>query len=255
MAQNSKIEWTECTWNPVTGCDKISPGCKHCYAEVMARRLKAMGKPQYANGFHVTIHWEILEHPKKWKKPRLIFVNSMSDLFHESVPFDFIKATFEIMNQCPQHTFQVLTKRPNRAAHYAPSLYWSENIWFGTSIENQKTTHRIQYLRRIPAHVRFLSIEPLLGRINRLSLRGIDWVIVGGESGPKSRPMNASWVRTIRDRCIRYEVPFFFKQWGGRNKKKAGRELDGRYWDEMPKFLIHNSRVSGNGGGIHRSRN
>ncbi len=234
MAQVSKIEWTECTWNPVTGCDKVSAGCKYCYAEVMARRLKAMGNPRYLNGFNITIHWEVLNQPKRWRKPRIIFVNSMSDLFHEDVPRDFIQAAFAVMNDCPQHTFQVLTKRPQRAAELAPDLPWSNNIWLGTSVENQQTIHRIHQLRRIPAHIRFLSLEPLLGRINRVPLQGIHWVIVGGESGPQSRPMDPEWVRVIRDRCLRYSVPFFFKQWGGKNKKKAGRELDGEFWDQIP---------------------
>lgn len=234
MGQISKIEWTNSTWNPVTGCKKISSGCRHCYAERMAKRLQAMGKPQYAKGFEISIHPETLDQPFKWKKPRIIFVNSMSDLFLEEIPFEFVEKIFRVMNECSWHTFQVLTKRPHIAEKYTKYLNWTQNIWLGVTVENDGTTFRIKHLRKIPAAIRFLSIEPLLSDIPRLPLTGIDWVIVGGESGPKARPMKIEWVRKIRDRCIKYDVPFFFKQWGGVNKKKSGRILDGRTWNEMP---------------------
>jgi protein gp37 len=235
MALGSTIEWTQATWNPVTGCTKISAGCKNCYAERMAKRLKAMGKPQYANGFKLTLQPEALELPLRWKRPRTIFVNSMSDLFHQEVPPEFIKKVFGVINRCPQHTFQILTKRPEIAAQLADQLHWTPNIWMGTSVENALVLGRIASLRRIPARIRFLSVEPLLGPIPKLPLTGIHWVIVGGESGPGARPMSPEWVRAIRDRCIAEQVPFFFKQWGGVNKKAAGRILDGEPWDGMPK--------------------
>lgn len=234
MAQTSKIEWTETTWNPVTGCQKISPGCKHCYAERMAKRLLAMGQPRYANGFEVTLQDDIVELPLKWKKPKIVFVNSMSDLFHPKVPDSFIKRCFQVMNQASQHQFQVLTKRPERVVELSQSLNWSENIWMGTSVENADYVHRIHSLAKVNANIRFLSLEPLLGPLGRLPLSNIEWVIVGGESGPGARSMDPAWVRTIRDRCVRYDVPFFFKQWGGVQKSKTGRELDGRTWDEFP---------------------
>lgn len=234
MAQNSAIEWTDATWNPVTGCTKISPGCKHCYAERMSLRLKAMGTHQYRNGFRVTLQPQALEIPLTWKRPRLVFVNSMSDLFHEKVPFDFIAQVFGVMEAASRHRFQVLTKRPEIALEMADQLPWPDNVWLGTSVENALYTHRIKSLRRIPAKVRFLSLEPLLGPIPRLPLRDIHWVIVGGESGPGARPMEQHWVTQIRDRCLAHGVPFFFKQWGGVNKKKAGRLLEGKTWDEMP---------------------
>lgn len=234
MALDSCIEWTNATWNPVTGCTKISPGCKNCYAERMAKRLKAMGVPQYRDGFKVTLQPDSLQLPLNWRKPRLIFVNSMSDLFHKDVPLSFIRQVFDVMQAASQHTFQVLTKRPEIAAEFSRDLPWPENVWVGTSIESAIYTHRIKTLAKIPAHVRFLSIEPLIGPIPRLPLRGIHWVIVGGESGPGARPMDADWVRRIRDRCLAQGVPFFFKQWGGTNKKRTGRLLDGRTWDEMP---------------------
>ncbi len=238
MAQGSSIEWTEATWNPVTGCTKISAGCKYCYAERMANRLHLMGKSQYANGFDVTIHEEMLTRPAEWKQPRTIFVNSMSDLFHEKIPFDFIKRVFQVMNESDHHTFQILTKRPHVALAYASQLEWTPNIWMGTSVEDQRVVGRIHELRAIKAAVRFLSVEPLIGPIPRLPLQGIHWVIVGGESGPKARPMDVAWVRQIRDRCVEREVPFFFKQWGGVNKKKTGRILDGQTWDEMPMTTV-----------------
>ncbi|MCB9853475.1 MAG: phage Gp37/Gp68 family protein [Phycisphaerales bacterium] len=234
MAQASSIEWTNATWNPVTGCTKISPGCKHCYAERMARRLRAMGVPQYRNGFDLTLQPDALDIPRRWKKPRLVFVNSMSDLFHKDVPLAFTRRVFETMCDCPQHQFQVLTKRPEIALDMSSDLPWPPNVWLGTSIENALYAHRSKTLAKVPAAVRFLSVEPLLGPIPRLPLTNIDWVIVGGESGPGARPMDESWVIQIRERCIERNVPFFFKQWGGVNKKRTGRELEGRTWDEMP---------------------
>lgn len=234
MALGSTIEWTQATWNPVTGCTKVSAGCKNCYAERMSKRLKAMGKPQYQNGFKLTLQPAAIELPMRWKRPRIIFVNSMSDLFHKDVPMDFISKVFDVMNRCPQHTFQVLTKRPEITAEFASQLWWTPNIWMGTSIENALVLHRVTSLQAVPAHVRFLSVEPLLGPIPRLPLTNINWVIVGGESGPGARPMDAKWVRAIRDRCIAQSVPFFFKQWGGTNKKATGRILDGKLWDGMP---------------------
>lgn len=234
MAHGSRIEWTEATWNPVTGCTKVSEGCRNCYADRMAKRLQAMGTPQYRNGFQLTLQPAMVDAPRRWKSPRIIFVNSMSDLFHEKVPLDFIQGVFRVMNECPQHTFQVLTKRPHIAAEYAPQLDWTPNIWMGTSVENAMVTHRIKALRQIKAHVRFLSLEPLIGPLPRLGLQGIHWVIVGGESGPGAREMKPEWVRQIRDRCLAQCVPFFFKQWGGVNKKKTGRVLDKRTWDELP---------------------
>jgi protein gp37 len=235
MALGSSIEWTEATWNPVTGCTKISAGCKHCYAERMARRLKAMGTPQYANGFRLTMQPGMLEIPLRWKRPRTIFVNSMSDLFHKDLPLSYIQQVFDVMNRCPQHTFQVLTKRPEIAAAHAPSLSWTPNIWMGTSVENAIVLHRINSLTRVPAAIRFLSLEPLIGPLPRIPLEGIQWVIVGGESGPGARPMEEAWVKQIRNQCVSQGVAFFFKQWGGVNKGKAGRELEGRTWDEMPR--------------------
>ena len=238
MAGLSMIEWTQATWNPVTGCSKISAGCKHCYAERMSFRLKAMGKPQYENGFKLTIQPKMLEAPLRWRSPRTIFVNSMSDLFHEEVGLDFTKRVFDVMNRCPQHTFQVLTKRPSIAAAFGPFLDWSSNIWMGTSVEDDRVLHRIASLRQIPATTRFLSVEPLIGPLPRLTLAGINWVIVGGESGPGAREMKPEWVRQIRDRCVQKGIPFFFKQWGGVNKKKTGRVLDGKTWDEMPRLTV-----------------
>ena len=234
MADGSNIEWTEATWNPVTGCTKVSPGCRHCYAERLSYRLQAMGKEHYRNGFRLALHEDALAIPFAWRSPRLVFVNSMSDLFHEGVPLSFIQRVFQVMMDCPHHTFQVLTKRPQIAAEHASQLNWPKNVWLGASIENAKAMVRIRHLCSIPAAIRFLSVEPLLEPIPRLPLTGIHWVIVGGESGPGCRPMEPQWVRAIRDRCIARGVPFFFKQWGGVNKKKAGRELDGRFWNELP---------------------
>ena len=235
MAEHSNIEWTEATWNPVTGCSKVSTGCKHCYAERLARRLQAMGAVRYRNGFTVTLHPAVLDLPKRWRQPRMIFVNSMSDLFHESVPLEFIQRVFATMHDCPQHTFQILTKRSARLRDLAQHLDWAPNIWMGVSVENRRVIHRIHDLQAVPAHVRFLSCEPLLGPLDDLPLDGIHWVIVGGESGPGARPMQAAWVRAIRDRCRRADVPFFFKQWGGVRKDRTGRDLDGRAYDEMPR--------------------
>jgi protein gp37 len=234
MSQQSSIEWTESTWNPVTGCSKISPGCKNCYAERMAKRLKAMGSFRYRNGFKVTLQEDIVELPLEWKQPRIIFVNSMSDLFHKDVPCDFIVKVFDTMKRAHWHTFQILTKRSNRLVHIAPYLPWPKNVWMGVSVESQEYTNRIHDLVKVPAAVRFLSVEPLLGPISKLPLRGIDWVIVGGESGPKARPMKREWAVQIKRRCREAEVPFFFKQWGGVHKKEAGRELFGKTYDEMP---------------------
>ncbi len=230
----SKIEWTETTWNPLTGCTKISTGCAHCYAETMALRLQAMGSPNYRNGFKLTMHPHMLLTPYTWKKPRLIFVNSMSDLFHEDVPFKFIEQVFTTIKDTPQHTYQVLTKRSTRLKKIAKELEWPKNLWIGVSIENDDYCYRAKNLCDVQGTVRFLSLEPLLGALPSLDLRNIDWVIVGGESGAKARPIEQRWVLDIRDRCVRSNVPFFFKQWGGRNKKVAGRKLEGRYWDESP---------------------
>jgi len=234
MAQLSSIEWTDSTWNPVTGCTKVSPGCKLCYAERMAKRLQGMGQPRYRNGFATTLQEDLLEVPLGWAKPRRVFVNSMSDLFHEAVPETFIAQVFSVMERASQHVFQVLTKRADRLASLAPALPWPSNVWMGVSVESADYTWRIARLRRVPAAVRFLSVEPLLGPIRRLPLQGIDWVIVGGESGPGARPMDLEWARSIRDRCLSAGVPFFFKQWGGARKKRTGRTLDERTWDEMP---------------------
>ncbi len=234
MATRSAIEWTETTWNPVTGCTKISTGCRHCYAERMARRLQAMGAAKYRDGFQVRTHEDALEQPLTWKRPRRVFVNSMSDLFHQAVPAGFIEAVFDVMNRASRHTFQVLTKRPGRAAQLAGRLRWTPNIWLGVSIESERRLGRTAQLAKIPAQTRFLSLEPLLGPLPSLSLDGIDWVIVGGESGPGARPMAAEWVRHIRGACEQSGTPFFFKQWGGVRKKKTGRLLDGREWNETP---------------------
>lgn len=234
MANRSSIEWTESTWNPITGCTKISPGCKHCYAERMAKRLKAMGQPNYANGFKLTMHEHVLEMPLTWKIPQTIFVNSMSDLFHKDVPLEFIQRVFDVMHRAHWHRFQILTKRSERLLELSPRLDWASNIWMGVSVENQDYAFRIDDLRGTGAKVKFLSLEPLLGPLPALNLEHINWVIVGGESGPGARPMDPSWVIEIRDQCLQSHVPFFFKQWGGVNKKKTGRLLEGRTWDEMP---------------------
>jgi protein gp37 len=246
MATKSTIEWTQTTWNPVTGCTRVSEGCRHCYAErLTATRLAHLDKyaglarmnPRSGEARwtgQIRCHEDLLDEPYRWRSPRLVFVNSMSDLFHDDVPLDFILKVFRVMNECPRHTFQVLTKRPAIAAKYSPVLKWTDNIWMGTSVENMLVSHRIADLREAKARVRFLSLEPLLGPFPRLPLKGIHWVIVGGESGPGARPMDTAWARQIRDRCVGEGVPFFFKQWGGVSKKAAGRLLDGRKWDEMP---------------------
>jgi protein gp37 len=234
MAQGSGIEWTEATWNPVTGCTKVSPGCKHCYAERMAERLQAMGQPNYANGFELTLQPHTLELPLRWKKPQTIFVNSMSDLFHPGVPLAYVREVFDVMARAHWHRFQVLTKRAERLEELGPRLSWAPNVWMGVSVETARYQGRIDHLRRTGARVKFLSLEPLLGPLPGLDLSGIDWVIVGGESGPGARPMDPAWATDLRDQCRRANVPFFFKQWGGTNKKRAGRALEGRVWDEMP---------------------
>jgi len=234
MATKSRIEWTESTWNPVTGCTKISPGCKHCYAERMAKRLQAMGQVNYVKGFSLAVHPHVVKAPLSWKTPQVIFVNSMSDLFHRDVPLKFIRRVFDVMNEASWHQFQILTKRSGRLLQLDPSLLWAENIWMGVSVETEEYKHRIDDLRQTRATVKFLSLEPLLGELPDLDLSSIDWVIVGGESGPRARPMEEEWVLDIRDQCIEQAVPFFFKQWGGTNKKKAGRLLQGLTWDEMP---------------------
>ena len=235
MATQTTIEWTESTWNPVTGCTRISLGCLNCYAERMAGRLRAMRQERYKNGFRLTIHPEALDEPYHWKKPRIIFVNSMSDLFHEKIPFEFIRDVFQAMNDNKHHTFQILTKRSERLREMAPKLYWSENIWMGVTIESNGYVRRADDLRKVNAAVRFLSLEPLLGPLPDLELDGIDWVIVGGESGPGARPMKEKWVLDIKQKCEKENIPFFFKQWGGINRKKAGRLLLGKTWDNYPK--------------------
>lgn len=234
MALSSPIEWTESTWNPVTGCTKISPGCKNCYAKRMAERLRLMGQPNYANGFALTLQPQALELPLRWKKPQRIFVNSMSDLFHKDVPLEYIRQVFDVMGQAHWHQFQVLTKRSERLASVSDDLTWPTNVWMGVSVETAQYRSRIDDLRRTGAAVKFLSLEPLLGPLGALDLTGINWAIVGGESGPRSRPMKREWVVDIRRQCRSARVAFFFKQWGGVNKKKTGRELDGRTYDEMP---------------------
>jgi protein gp37 len=234
MGQASKIEWTGSTWNPVTGCVKISSGCANCYAERMAKRLQAMGQPNYANGFKLTMHEHAVELPLKWKKPQTIFVNSMSDLFLEGVPVSFIKKVFDVMVKAHWHTFQVLTKRASRLEELSSQLPWADNIWMGVTVESHEYTRRMDHLRKSGAYIKFLSIEPLLSAIPGLNLEGIDWVIVGGESGPGARPVDPAWVLDIRNQCLKANAPFFFKQWGGTNKKAAGRLLEGKTWDEMP---------------------
>ena len=240
----TKIEWAEVSWNPITGCTKLSDGCLNCYAERMAKRLKAMGQPNYKNGFKVTYHPNVLNYPLKWKKSRMIFVNSMSDLFHEEVPIDFIKQIFEVMNQANWHIFQALTKRAERLLEISSKLKWTENIWMGVTVENSKYKERIELLKKTQAKVKFLSLEPLLGDLGTLNLEGIDWVIVGGESGPNARPMKKEWVENILIQCRKQNVPFFFKQWGAFNaneqkvgKKKAGRIFKDKIWNEMPKTV------------------
>ena len=234
MGDKSAIEWTDATWNPVTGCTKVSPGCKQCYAERLAHRLQAMGIPRYRNGFAVTLHSDQLTLLLRWRTPKRILVNSMSDLFHEAVPAEYIRQVFDLMVEADQHIFQVLTKRAERLAALAVDLPWPVNVWQGVSVERARYVSRIARLQTVPASVRFLSVEPLLGPIPELPLDAIDWVIVGGESGPGHRPVDAAWVREIRDQCVGAGVPFFFKQWGGRTPKSGGCHLDGRLWDQIP---------------------
>jgi protein gp37 len=243
MSDHSAIEWTEATWNPTTGCDRVSPGCDHCYALTLAKRLKAMGSTKYQNdgdartsgpGFAITLHDASLRIPYRWREPRVVFVNSMSDLFHARVPVSFVRQVFEVISQTPQHTYQVLTKRARRLARLAPDLPWPENLWMGVSVEQAAQLHRIDDLRAVPAAVRFVSAEPLLGPLPGLDLSDIGWMIVGGESGPHHRPLDLEWARSVRDVCVAASVPFFFKQVGGRTPKALGRDLDGMTWDEMP---------------------
>ncbi|MDX2710105.1 phage Gp37/Gp68 family protein [Streptomyces sp. PA03-6a] len=247
MSDRSTIEWTEATWNPTTGCDRVSAGCDNCYALALAKRLKAMGAEKYQNdgdprtsgpGFDVTIHPDALHIPYGWKSPRTVFVNSMSDLFHARVPLDFVRQVFQVMADTPQHTYQVLTKRARRLRQVAPKLDWPDNVWMGVSVESEAELARVDDLRLVPAAVRFLSCEPLLGPLDGLDLEGIDWVIAGGESGPRHRPLDEAWVTGIRDACQKAQVAFFFKQWGGRTPKAGGRKLAGRTWDEMPQRVV-----------------
>ncbi len=235
MSTKSAIEWTESTWNPITGCTKISAGCKHCYAQRMAHRLQAMKQPNYINGFQLTLHPHMLNRPLTWKKSQMIFVNSMSDLFHQDVPLAFIQQVFAVMRKASWHTFQVLTKRATRLAALDSELDWPRNVWMGVSVENCDYTNRIDYLRQTRAAVKFLSLEPLIGPLPNLNLQNVNWVIVGGESGPGARPLARAWVTDIRDQCLGAQVPFFFKQWGGTRKKKAGRLLEGQLWNQMPR--------------------
>ncbi len=240
MAVTSDIEWTDATWNPVTGCTKISPGCTNCYAETFAERFRGVPNHPYEQGFDLKLWPNRLGLPSTWKKPKRIFVNSMSDLFHKDVPSEFILQVFEAMNNARWHQFQILTKRHERLLELSPLIPWAPHIWMGVSVENQDYAHRIDYLRKTDAHLKFLSVEPLLGPIDNLDLEGIDWVIVGGESGRRPRPLREEWVQSVRDQCHQSGVSFFFKQWGGTNKKKAGRILDGRTWDDMPSKMVSN---------------
>lgn len=243
MADRSGIEWTETTWNPTTGCDRVSPGCDNCYALTLAKRLKAMGSSKYRNdgdprtsgpGFGVTVHPEALTAPQRWRDPRVVFVNSMSDLFHARVPVSFVRQVFEVMSATPRHTYQVLTKRASRLARLAPELPWPRNVWMGVSVENDRQLIRLDQLRTVPAAIRFVSAEPLLGPLGKVDLTGIDWLIAGGESGPSARPVDVAWLRQLRDQCVAERVAFFFKQWGGRTPKAGGRTLDGDTWDQLP---------------------
>ena len=259
MSGRSQIEWTEVTWNPTTGCDRVSAGCDHCYALTLAKRLKGMGSAKYQNdgdprtsgpGFGVTIHENTLTAPLRWREPRIVFVNSMSDLFHARVPTDFVARVFAVMAATPQHTYQLLTKRATRLRRLAAELPWPPNVWMGVSVESADVLHRVDELRRVPATVRFLSCEPLLGPLDGLDLDGIGWMIVGGESGPGARPMDPAWARGLRDACVAAGVPFFFKQWGGPTPKAGGRVLDGRTWDEMPPPVAERPLESGSSGSV-----
>ncbi len=243
MSFESKIEWTNATWNPVTGCSFISEGCRNCYAKRMARRLQAMGVLRYKSGFDVCVHDDLIEVPLKWKKPRFIFVNSMGDIFHKSVPTEFIERIFFTIKQAPWHTFQILTKRADRLENLSLKLQWPQNLWMGVTVESQEHISRIDKLRSVPASIRFISFEPLLGPIESPNLGSIDWVIVGGESGPYARPMSVDWARMIRDVCLENSIPFFFKQWGGIRKKEHGRILDRRTWTQFP--ALDANRIDG----------
>jgi len=247
MSNGSGIEWTEATWNPTTGCDRVSPGCDNCYALKMAKRLKAMGSAKYQTdgdprtsgpGFGLALHPEVLDLPRSWRQPRVVFVDSMSDLFHADVPLEYIQRVFRVMGDTPQHTYQLLTKRSKRLAAMADSLPWPDNVWMGVSVETDRYLFRVDHLRAVPASVRFLSLEPLLGPLPRLDLSGIGWVIVGGESGPGARAMDEEWVMEIRNQCETADVPFFFKQWGGRTPKAGGRDLADRTHDDMPRIAV-----------------
>jgi protein gp37 len=247
MADNSAIEWTDATWNPTTGCDRTSPGCDNCYALTLARRLKAMGVAKYQRdgssktsgpGFGLSLHYDALEVPRRWRAPKRVFVNSMSDLFHEEVPLEFIQQVFTVMRDTPQHTYQILTKRTRRLTKLAPALTWPPNVWMGVSIEDDRYVFRARHLMTVPAAVRFLSLEPLIGPLPSLNVSGVDWVIVGGESGKRARPVSMEWIRDLRDQCLTNSVAFFFKQWGGVTPKSGGRQLDGRTWDEYPDLGI-----------------
>lgn len=238
MSTNSKIEWTDATWNPVRGCTKISPGCKHCYAERFAERFRGVKGHPFEQGFDLRLIPAKVAEPLSWRKPQRIFVNSMSDLFHDNVPTEYIQSVFDVMNQADWHQYQVLTKRAERLEELSDKLPWAPHIWMGVSVENKDYLWRIDHLRRTKAHIKFLSIEPLLGPLGKINLRGVDWVIVGGESGPGARSMNAEWVTEIKDQCVRAGGAFFFKQWGGVQKKRHGRELEGRTWDEMPELAV-----------------
>jgi protein gp37 len=235
---SSKIEWTEATWNPVTGCTKISEGCRYCYAEKLALRLRAMNNPRYVNGFDITLHHDVLSDPLKWNSPKKVFVNSMSDLFHENIPINFIEQVFKIIKIADHHIFQILTKRSERLLELAPHLSWPDNLWMGVTVESEEFAYRISHLRQTTAKIKFISFEPLLNNISTLDFDGIDWVIVGGESGAQSRIMKKEWVTEIRDHAINNKVAFFFKQWGGKNKKKAGRLLEGKNWDQIPQIKL-----------------
>ena len=234
MADRSRIEWTEATWNPVTGCSEVSPGCAHCYAKTFAERWRGVPGHPYEQGFDLRLWPERLDVPLRWRRPRVVFVNSMSDLFHEDIPDDYVAEVFDVMVRAEQHTFQVLTKRHERLAELASQLPWPRNVWMGVTIENRRFVHRADYLREVPAAVRFISAEPLLGPLERLDLSGVDWLIAGGESGPRHRRIDVAWVTDLRDRCLAEDVAFFFKQWGGHRPKSGGREFDGREWNEMP---------------------
>jgi protein gp37 len=234
MPDRSRIEWTGATWNPVTGCSKVSPGCAHCYAETFAERWRGICDHPYEQGFDLRLWPSRLDIPLRWRRPRTIFVNSMSDLFHESIPFEFVEAVFDVMRRAEWHVFQVLTKRHVRLLELADDLPWPPNVWMGVSIENRRFVHRADYLRGTPAQIKFISAEPLLGRLEGLDLTGINWLIAGGESGPGHRRVRVDWLRELRDRCADEDVAFFFKQWGGIRSKSGGRLLDGRTWDEMP---------------------